>query len=507
MTDKTQQTNSDHFDMQKLVRSLNGILTPGREVNEVLEAIVQEVSTIVNCDHLFLSRYEASHQIYRAVAWRSSINPGNVSLDQKFMGTSYLGNQPIVVNDMSQYNYRLRPAVARLGLLSMVGVPIISEQGVIGVLEAFSQNANHFSDIDVECLFLFAKQAAVIMEKADLVQDLKLRETENDFLVDALKVEQASIGSLLYKVGETFDSLFSVDGIAVFGIDPEVKGNPLQEVMAKGFAMSDLGKLKTLFNREYMDRLIALPQGEEPIIIKHSMRKPGPGGAKLIYTVPILYKHTLHGIVVFYWKGSEKELELVNLERFIKRIIEDLTVIFSRKHLYSNIKRMSFSDILTGLANRRLFDYVLDREFKKAKRMVKPLSLLMVDIDFFKKVNDTFGHLVGDTVLENIGAILKEGCRDVDLPARYGGEEFSIVLPETDQTQALAIAERVRERIEEHQFQIGNQFISITASIGGATYDGEKNNGGGDSLIQAADQALYQAKQSGRNVVIFSRNY
>lgn len=506
MTDNTQQTNTDHFDMQKLVRSLSGILAPGREVNEVLEAIVQEVSTLVNCDHLFLSRYEASHQMYRAVAWRSSINPGNVSLEQKFMGTSYLGNQPVVVNDLSQFNYRLRPAVARLGLLSMVGVPIVSGQGVIGVLEAFSQKANHFSDIDVECLFLFAKQAAIIMEKADLARDVKLRETETDFLIEALKVEQASIGSLLYKVGETFDSLFSVDGIAVFGIDPEVKGNPLQDVMAKGFAMSDLGKLKTLFNQDYMDRLIALPQGEDPGIIKHSMRKAGPGGAKLLYTVPILYKNTLHGIIVFYWKESEKEFELVNLERFIKRIIEDITVIFSRKHLYSNIQRMSFSDILTGLANRRLFDYVLDREFKKAKRNAKPLSLLMVDIDYFKHINDTFGHVVGDAVLQNVGAILKESCRNVDLPARYGGEEFAVVLPETDRGQAVVIAERVRDKIAGHQFHVGNQYINITVSIGGSTFDGGRNSGGGEALVHAADQALYQAKQSGRNVAIFSRS-
>lgn len=503
MTDK-EQINASHFDLQRVIRSFNTILAPNREASEVLTTLVQETLEVVNCDHLFLSRYDPASKMFRAVAWRSSINPGNVSLEQKFMGSSYLSNQPVIVNDLSQYNYRLRPAVARLALVSMVGIPFAIQPGVIGVLEAFSQNTNHFTDLDIEYLTLFAKQAAVVMEKADIARESALQAAENKFLIDALNLEQASLGSLLYKVGETFSSLFSVDGIAVFGVESEVEGSPLQEVMAQGFAMADIGRLKTLFNQEYLERLAAPLEEEGQTIIKHSLRQPGPGGAKLLYTVPIRFRRTLYGIVVFYWKQADKESELGNLEMFIKRIIDDITVILGRKHLYNSIQRISFSDTLTGLANRRLFDYVLDRELKKASRHDKSVSLLMLDIDYFKSINDTFGHQAGDLILEQLGEILKLSCRNVDLPARYGGEEFAVILPETDRDNAIAIAERVREKIAEHQFEVGKQYVSVTASIGGATYIGSKDSGPGDSLILAADQALYQAKQLGRNIVVFA---
>ncbi|MDR3561619.1 MAG: sensor domain-containing diguanylate cyclase [Negativicutes bacterium] len=499
-----EQSSRDPIGVHQLVRGLNTILTPNRDVGETLDAIVQEASLAVNCEHLFLSRYDATNQMFRAVAWRSAINPGNVSLEQKFMGTSYLGNQPIIVNDLSQYNYRLRPAVARMGLLSMVGVPFATAGGVAGVLEAFAEDINHFSDLDVDCLLLFARQAASVMEKADLEREGRLRSAENDLLVEALKLEQASVGSLLYKVGEIFTSLFHADGIAVFGIETQVEGSPLQEVMAKGFAGSDVARLKELFNREYLDRLVNVPEGKEHNIIKQTLRHPGPGGARLLYTVPIVLKRALQGIVVFSWTKPDQESEMVNLEKFITRIIGSIIMILSRKTLYSNIQKISFSDTLTGLANRRLFDYVLDRELKKAKRSVKPLSLLMIDIDFFKKINDTFGHPVGDMILEQIGAMLKENCRNVDLPARYGGEEFVLVLPETDTANAAVIAERIRSRVAQQQFQIGSQYVNVTVSIGGATYIGSQDTGAGDSIVQIADQALYQAKQMGRNLVVFA---
>lgn len=505
MASRSDQTGRGQLDVQHLVRGLNEILDPNRESGEVLDAIVQEASVAVNCKHLFLSRYDPANKTFRAVAWRSAINPSNIAFEKKFMGKSYLDDkQPIIVNDLSQFNYRLRPAVARLGLLSLVGIPFEITGGVIGVLEAFAEEANHFTDLDIDCLTLFARQAAALMKKVDLERETKLRSAENELLVEALKLEQASVGSLLYKVGETFSGLFDFDGIAVFGFEPEVEGSPLQEVMAKGFAMPDIGRLKTLFDQEVLERLVSEAEGKAHGIIKQTLRQPGPGGVKLLYTIPIVHKRTLYGIVVFYWKQSDKESEIIGLEQFIKRIIGDITLILNRKSVYSNIQKVGFSDTLTGLANRRLFNYVLDRELKKAKRSTKPLSLLMLDLDFFKKINDNYGHSVGDLILEQIGVILRDNCRNADLPARFGGEEFTLVLPETDRNNAAAIAERIRERVAKHQFQIGKQALAVTISIGCATYNPAQESGTLESLILAADQALYQAKQLGRNLVVFA---
>jgi len=131
----------------------------------------------------------------------------------------------------------------------------------------------------------------------------------------------------------------------------------------------------------------------------------------------------------------------------------------------------------------------------------------MADLDHFKSVNDAYGHVAGDGVLEQIGGILRATLRNVDLPARYGGEEFAVILPDTGREQAMIIAERLRNAVAGHQFPIGNGYINLTTSIGGITWtsrDPAAGDDGAELIISAADQALYQAKQLGRNLTVFA---
>ncbi len=169
--------------------------------------------------------------------------------------------------------------------------------------------------------------------------------------------------------------------------------------------------------------------------------------------------------------------------------------------LHEMVSEQAVTDELTGLANNRAFRDVIDREAARARRFSHPLSLLMLDIDDFKKVNDTYGHPQGDEVLRRIGAILSAESRGIDAPARYGGEEFAVALPETGSEGAVELAERIRVRIEAEEvpFADGDGALRISASLGVATIPDSAADV--RELIAAADAALYAAKRGGKNRV------
>jgi len=167
------------------------------------------------------------------------------------------------------------------------------------------------------------------------------------------------------------------------------------------------------------------------------------------------------------------------------------------------ISRLTIVDDVSGTYNRRYFDMVLDEEWKRSMREYTPLSLLMVDIDFFKAYNDNFGHQMGDVCLYTVGKILSGQLkRATDFTARYGGEEFAIVLPNTQVEYARLLAERLRRSVEEARIKAGNEEVSpwVTVSIGVATTTAEYEQSSA-VLIKAADRCLYDSKHKGRNRV------
>ncbi len=165
------------------------------------------------------------------------------------------------------------------------------------------------------------------------------------------------------------------------------------------------------------------------------------------------------------------------------------------------LRELAYRDGLTGLYNHRYFQEILEREIKRARRYKKPLSLLMIDIDHFKKINDTYGHLHGDEVLKRLAQIFSESIRACDYAARYGGEEFSIILPETPLNGALNVAERLRQRVKNTPIVLADQEIRVTISIGLAAYENTQREITRSQLISLADKALYQSKMAGRDRV------
>ena len=190
--------------------------------------------------------------------------------------------------------------------------------------------------------------------------------------------------------------------------------------------------------------------------------------------------------------------------KFYNTMVNELLLLFKMRYLYSETEHLSVTDGLTGLYNRRHFESNIEREFLRVKRYPADLSLAMIDIDHFKKINDNYGHQFGDYVLKEISNIIVASFRKTDMIYRYGGEEMTVILTETPLENAVIPLERLRERISQYPFTYNGEQINVTVSIGiGYNFEEVKTH---EMLIETADKALYKAKQNGRNKVVKSSN-
>lgn len=188
----------------------------------------------------------------------------------------------------------------------------------------------------------------------------------------------------------------------------------------------------------------------------------------------------------------ELHISYVQDVSLIRIYVTDIT---QRKRDEEAIHLLATTDSLTGIANRRAFAEALAREVERAARYATPLSLVMYDLDYFKRVNDNFGHDVGDDVLQAITGLVKENIRAVDLVARWGGEEFLVLMPQTDMQAARTVAEKLRRAIAEHRFDKAGK---LTVSFGVVTFEPQDDP---NTLLKRADDALYLAKERGRDRV------
>ena len=214
--------------------------------------------------------------------------------------------------------------------------------------------------------------------------------------------------------------------------------------------------------------------------------------------MPLIAQDQTLGVISLADKTSGENFTENDL-RFFTTIASQVATAIDNARLYE----LAITDELTNLYIYRYFRQRLDNEIKRSRRYFFPLALIILDIDHFKRVNDTYGHQCGDFVLKELAKIIKEEVREVDISCRYGGEEFTVILPETDLEGASTLAERLRESVEEHSFLFKKQLLKITISLGVAELSPSLS--GIEELINLADIALYQAKEGGRNKVVVGR--
>jgi len=220
-------------------------------------------------------------------------------------------------------------------------------------------------------------------------------------------------------------------------------------------------------------------------------------------TIPLKIEKEIVGVLNIN-DGEKVSFNVSNLD-FVLKLSEFISMTVSNAVLYERTKKLSVTDGLTGISNRPNMEQVLRSEFERSMRYGAPLSVVLLDVDHFKGVNDTYGHQKGDEILVAFASLLKKFCRANDTAARYGGEEFLMILPQSNAQGAFKIAERVREEMMKLSFTGNESNFSVTTSGGVVELDRDfiKST---DQLVTMADQALYEAKNSGRNKTVIGHS-
>jgi len=287
---------------------------------------------------------------------------------------------------------------------------------------------------------------------------------------------------------------------------------PVMSQLASGESNERLWKIfkeKTYLPAEPVDqsRLIRETVGNHrPFIIEDPLKAEflpdrwlEPFGVKLLLAVPLCIKDKVIGMLTLDYVEEGKCFTEGQIKR-ATAIAEETAMAIENARLHRRIQALAITDGLTGLYNHRYFHESLSKELARAGRYRRALSLIMLDIDYFKRYNDTYGHPKGDIVLQRIAQILTENLRKPDIAVRYGGEEMAIILPEADKESTGHTAERIRSVVEGCPFgEEQEEKVKITVSLGVAVYPEDARSK--EELIVKADHALYRAKDEGRNRV------
>ena len=268
----------------------------------------------------------------------------------------------------------------------------------------------------------------------------------------------------------------------------------------KGFSEETGGKLGELLSRQVNSA--GSNEGSFFLLNKFPPSQDVPDQVHDLKETLILFirsKHVLQGVIYLFNEPGQNFPGYLNF-RNLHYLLEQSSLALENAGRFAKAKNMLNIDELTGLFNYRYLDITLEREVKRAERHAASLSVLFVDLDFFKNVNDSHGHLVGSRLLGEVGALLKKSVREEDTVIRYGGDEYTLILVETGIQGAMAVAERIRKTIESHVFFAAEGLnIKITASFGCASFPEDARTKTG--LLELADQAMYRGKAMGKNRV------
>lgn len=442
-----------------------------KELNEVL-------ANFINIKELNIYVFDPNTSTLRNYAQNWCIIDEVIEVDVKeqiYKAYEEIHGNDFVINNKA---FKLPQTLSEISFkLNSLYMPIVKNGMVFGIIGLdFIENTS----VDMEFLFLmkiFGAQISLKLQNIVLNEQSQINVDFHDSMKNIAKIieTQYEINYIVPLIGEMLDRFISDHLIYVF---------------LKYGEEFNLVWPKDCKDERVFEALKKLDKDYSYILTNDDK----------IGAFPLLTENEITGCIVarsMIEKLSKRDID------YLEQLTRQAAATINRANTYSTILQYATLDALTNLNNRRQFETRLGQEIAITKRQNNPLCAMMIDIDFFKKVNDTYGHASGDEVLRTVAGIIKEHLRESDIPARYGGEEFAVLLPYTHINEAQIVGERLRKAVEAKEITINKETanemsISVTISMGLAEYDSQET---GEELFERADKALYEAKKNGRNQV------
>lgn len=465
------------------------------ELDEVLSRILVIARDFFQLQHaavLLLDKDKEHLYVRQQIGEAPELGDARFPLGKGIAGIAAQKKRPICVPDVSKDDRYIRVIP---GTRSELAIPLIVNGEVAGVLDCQSENPKHFDSETTDLLALFSTQASMALQNAELYT-LERQRAAQLRAINSIAQEMNAVldlKELLSRIGPLIRQAFLVSHVSIL-----VRHEDDVMLMASSGDLTSLLEEGSLIPGKVAPCAEALDSGKT--VIENDVSTLPKYVALCRETasrisIPLVSFGQVLGMLVL---DSDKLRHFSDDEvQPLESVAGICATAIQNAHYVDRVKQLAYLDGLTGIFNRRYFELRMVEELERARRFNSSMSVIMIDIDHFKRLNDEFGHLLGDEVLRQVSSIFNQQLRKMDVVCRYGGEEFAILLSQTDPQYSVAVAEKLRTTVDAWSFPGVPQ--SVTISAGAATYPAHGTTR--DELVKAADSALYAAKQAGRNCV------
>jgi len=510
---------SKRAEESEILRRAGAVVTSTLHLNETIDRILEQLSLVIPYD-------SASVQLVREneleiVGGRGWDNPKEI-LGLRFPIPADNPNtvvvqtgKPYILGDTMNAHSSFREDGPHTHIRSWLGVPLKVRDQIMGLLAIDSKQHNYFTGDHVKTVTTFADQVAIALENARLFEEAQNRLQEQIMLRDAGTVISSVLdkGTILAKLAEQLS--LAIDSTSAYINEYNDKTNEytvaaeyISPNAVREEQESDLGLVYPGSGEvdEFIEHMqlgkIEISHLDDPSLSDRDRKHMQEYGARSILYIPLRIKEQLVGFAEL-WESRRKREFSTNEINLCKLLAQQTAIAIANARLFEEAQNQALTDALTGLYNRRGLFEIGHIEFTRTRRLKRSFSAIMIDIDHFKRVNDKYGHPVGDQVLQFLASEFRSVVRAADIVGRYGGEEFVIFLSDSDVKSALDLAERLRNMVERTPFHVEENEIRITISLGVAEYN--ENSPNLETLVARADQALYVAKHKGRNCAVLGK--